>query len=137
MQVLAIDAGSAVPIYVQLMDQIRTGVRDGKLKLGEGMPSVRQLAAELEINPNTVAKAYLLLEREGILRTQPRRGCFIAETAAARARRSVGERLDETVARVLEETMHLGLDRREILEAIRQKLGEKGSHSARKGGRSQ
>ena len=77
--VLTVDASSETPIYVQIMDQIRARVRDGALLAGTPLPSVRQLAGDLEVNPNTVAKAYALLEHEGVLLTRSRRGVFVAE----------------------------------------------------------
>lgn len=126
MRVLTIDTSRPTPIYLQIIDQIRSGVREGILTPHSPLPSVRQLATDLEINPNTVAKAYMLLEREGMIRTVRRRGSFIADGAPARARESADERLNETLERVLAETETLGIDRRDVLEALRRKLDEAG-----------
>ncbi|NMC52556.1 MAG: GntR family transcriptional regulator [Chloroflexi bacterium] len=72
-----IDFQSGVPIYVQLMEQIESLVMGGQLKPGDQMPTVRQLAAELGVNFNTVARAYRLMDEAGIISTQQGRGTYI------------------------------------------------------------
>src|SRR5919204_3531084 len=69
---------SGVPIYRQIQDQIRYGVASGLLTAGEQLPTVRALAVELSVNPNTVIKAYSELEREGVLTTEQGSGTFVA-----------------------------------------------------------
>ena len=118
---LEIDIQSSVPVYAQIMDRVRALIRDGRLEPGARLPSVRQLAADLEINPNTVAKAYGLLEREGLLRTARRRGTVVAKSARDAARRTADDRLKETVDRTLEETAAIGVDLPELLEALRRR----------------
>lgn len=122
MTLLTLDARSATPIYVQIMDQIRARVRDGVLQPGASLPAVRQLAADLELNPNTVAKAYALLEREGVLRTRSRRGVFVADGGPARAADAADRRLEGAIDRVIEEGRSLGLTRSEILAAMARRL---------------
>jgi GntR family transcriptional regulator len=73
-----LDSASGVPIYRQIQDQIRYGVASGFLLAGEQLPTVRALAVELSVNPNTVIKAYSELEREGLLATEQGSGTFIA-----------------------------------------------------------
>lgn len=65
------------PVYSQIMDQIKAAAASGALQPGEPLPGIRPLAEELRINRNTVAKAYLELEREGILENRPGKGCFL------------------------------------------------------------
>jgi GntR family transcriptional regulator len=67
-----------VPIYLQIEAQVKQAVAAGALVRDEAMPSIRQLAAELRVNPNTVARAYSNLEREGVFRTVPGGGTFVA-----------------------------------------------------------
>ena len=74
-----IDPSSGTPIYRQLVDQVRQAVASGVLRAGDKLPSVRDLAVELAVNPNTVAKAYQELEREGVVETPRGRGSFIAD----------------------------------------------------------
>jgi len=78
-----IAASSGVPIYRQLIDQVKTHVATGALKPGEFLPSVRQVAAELEVNPMTVSKAYSLLEKEGVLEFARGQGMKIREGSAS------------------------------------------------------
>lgn len=137
MRVMTVDMTSPVPVYAQIMDRVRGAVREGALTPGMSLPSVRQLASDLEINPNTVAKAYMLLEREGIIRTIRRRGTYVADQAPIRARESEDERLERTLDRIVEETEKMGLDRWALLKAIRRRLGDDESHEDTTGGGSQ
>ena len=75
-----LDYSSGVPIYRQIIDQIRFGIASGQLKLGEQLPTVRALAVELKVNLNTVSKAYKELEIKNILETQQGTGTFINKT---------------------------------------------------------
>src|SRR5215471_18508980 len=77
----SISPTTGVPIYQQLTDQICAGVARGKLRPDERLPSVRELSQTLVVNPNTVARAYTELEREGVLYTRPGMGVFVASPA--------------------------------------------------------
>lgn len=122
MLTLSIDTRSATPIYEQIMAQIRSAVRDATLPIGAGLPPVRQLAADLEVNPNTVAKAYLLLERDGLLQSVPRRGCFVAPEAVARLRQDSGRQVEEALDRALAESARLGIPGEDLLAALARRL---------------
>jgi DNA-binding transcriptional regulator YhcF (GntR family) len=76
---LMIDLHSGVPVYRQLIDQVRGGIASGSLTAGDQLPTVRQLAVDLEINPNTVMRAYRELELGGLLETHQGTGTFIAD----------------------------------------------------------
>src|SRR6516162_8450252 len=78
-----LNSKSGVPIYKQIQDQIRYGVASGLLTPGEQLPTVRALAVELSVNPNTVIKAYSELEREGLLNTEQGSGTFVSADASA------------------------------------------------------
>ena len=75
-----LDYSSGVPIYRQIIDQIRFGIASGQLKVGEQLPTVRALAVELKVNLNTISKAYKELEIKNILETQQGSGTFINKT---------------------------------------------------------
>ena len=75
---LSLDLHSGVPVYRQLIDQVRTGVASGSLAAGDQLPTVRQLAVDLTINPNTVLRAYRELELGGLLETHQGTGTFVA-----------------------------------------------------------
>ena len=79
---LRISASSGVPVYLQLEQQIKQAIASGLLHAGDALPSTRRTAAELRVNPNTVARAFQNLEREGIIRTVPGGGTFVASEAA-------------------------------------------------------
>ena len=135
MRYLVVDTRSQVPLYEQILGQIRGRVRTGELAPGTPLPSVRQLAADLGVNPNTVAKAYMLLEREGIIQTVRRRGAFVAGTAPARAHDWMDRRFSESVEKVLEEAERLGLDRKQLLTAVKHILqGKKSKRNPTGGG---
>ena len=120
---LEIDDRSPVPIYEQIMDGIQRFVREEKLVPGEYLPSVRQLAMDLEINPNTVARAYGLLEKDGIIETARRRGTRISEAAPTRASASLADRAEAAADRMIRETAHLELGPDDLVAALKKRLG--------------
>ena len=75
---------SGVPIYLQLMEQVKHAIETGALKPGEQLPSIRPLAEELVVNPNTVAKAYRELEHEGVIELRQGAGAFVTENAPSK-----------------------------------------------------
>ena len=77
-----------VPIYLQLVEQVKHAIETGALRAGDQLPSIRPLAEELVINANTVAKAYRELEREGVVELRQGAGAFVADTARARQGRA-------------------------------------------------
>ena len=98
-----LDNGSGVPVYRQLIDQVQAGIATGSLAIGSQLPTVRQVAVDLAINPNTVMRAYRELEIRGVLDTQQGTGTFIAAQQPKiddddRTRR-LDQLLDEFVAR--------------------------------------
>ena len=102
---LKIDAGSAVPVYEQLKRQIKLKVISGKYQPDSKLPSIRQLASELKINPNTIAKVYRQLERENILYSKSGSGFFVKkeldELNKARTK-LLNEFTDEFISKVVE-----------------------------------
>src|SRR5215831_6333475 len=75
---------SGVPIYLQLMEQVKHGIETGALRPGEQLPGIRPLAEELVINPNTVAKAYRELEHEGVIELRHGAGAFVSQKVGAK-----------------------------------------------------
>ena len=78
---IRIDTSSFTPFYEQVKAQLRTRIRSGSLRPGDALPSIRELASSLLLNPNTVARAYRELEQEGWISTRKGKGCFVSETA--------------------------------------------------------
>ncbi|MGH7470364.1 MAG: GntR family transcriptional regulator [Longimicrobiales bacterium] len=105
------------PIYVQIMDEVRRAIVLGTLRPDEALPSVRQLAAELRLNPNTVQQAYRELEREGVVYVRRGQGTFVAEPLSTKPDR---DKLAVSVAeRALREAYRSGLSADELIAAIR------------------
>src|SRR5881394_3348994 len=75
---------SGVPIYLQLMEQVRHAIETGAIRPGEQLPGIRPLAEEMVINPNTVAKAYRELEHEGVIELRHGSGAFVAERSGSK-----------------------------------------------------
>lgn len=101
--VLKLDLRSGVPVYRQIIDQVLGGISAGRLKAGDQLPTVRQLAVDLAINPNTVVRAYRELEIRGVLATQHGTGTFITDKKPERneleRRRRVGQLAGELLAK--------------------------------------
>src|SRR6476660_10137605 len=99
----ALDLHTGVPVYRQLIDQVRGGISSGALTAGDQLPTVRQLAVDLEINPNTVMRAYRELELGGLLETHQGTGTFISnkklEKNSAERERQLGQMAGEFAAR--------------------------------------
>src|ERR1700733_15086913 len=83
---IRLNPSSGIPLYLQLMEQVKHAVETGALRAGDQLPTIRKLAEDLVMNPNTVVRAYRELEHEGILEVRHGSGAFIKESSAARAR---------------------------------------------------
>jgi GntR family transcriptional regulator len=117
-----IESSSRVPIYRQLVGQIREAVARGRLKADERLPSVRDLSRQLVINPNTVARVYTELERDGILNTRPGLGVFVAQPKTDLTKRARKDRLTCLVDGLLTEAVHLGFPAEELMAVISERL---------------
>ena len=113
-----VNTASRLPIYQQLAHQIREAIARGELQPDAGLPSVRQLSRELVVNPNTVARAYTELEREGLLVSRPGRGLYVAQPRNDLTRAARDRRLDEQLDRWLTEAVHLGYSADEVLALV-------------------
>jgi len=110
--VMTIDPRSGVPIYLQLIEQIKRSVALGVLTAGEQLPTVKQLAVDLTINPNTVARAYRDLEKDGLIETASGRGSFVrADGATQNAQAAGSDVARDTLESAVREGKALGLDR--------------------------
>ena len=112
-----LDYRDARPIYAQIIDGIREQIATGILEPGEKLPSVRELATALTINPNTIQRSYRQLEIEGWIATVPGKGCFVCSNITAREQEQnrLLKILDETAASLTS----LGLTREALAERIR------------------
>ena len=120
--ILQINFKSGMPIYLQIVDQVRAIAASGVLRPGEALPSIRPLAEELRVNRNTVAKAYAELESQGVIETLPGRGCFLKENQSALRKKVRRELLIEHIDQVIVQAHHLQVAHDEFLELIRERL---------------
>ncbi len=109
---LQIDVTSRVPIYRQLAEQIRNAIARGRLAASQRLPSVRDLSRQLVVNPNTVAKVYTELERDGLLVTRPGLGVFVAPSGTDLTRKVRRERITTLIDQVFTEAVLLEFSRR-------------------------
>ncbi len=109
--VLTVDTRSGVPIYLQIVEQVKRSVALGVLAPGEQLPTVKQLALDLTVNPNTVGRAYRELERDEVIQTAPGRGSFVRAngTAVSPARAAASDVAAEALAQAVREVKSLGL----------------------------
>ena len=116
---ITIDSKSRLPFYEQLVENIRALVLSGALEGDAQLPSVRQLAGELGINPNTVQKAYATLQQTGVIYTVPGRGNFIcSDTTALRADR--GESLLEQLRQLVLQLRRLGIGQERVAACVQE-----------------
>ena len=113
-----LDYRDARPIYAQIIDGFREQIATGILQSGDKLPSVRELAQTLAINPNTIQRSYRQLESEGWIVTVPGKGCFVCAIPSIRQqeKKRLMEIFDNTVAALT----HLGVSREELLQHLRE-----------------
>ncbi len=127
MAIVAIDSRDQTPLYAQLERGLRAAIASGRLRVGDQLPTVRQLAVDLRVNANTVARVYMDLERAGVLETRRGVGSFVRASAAkARPPDEHQRRLRAFVTRVLGDAASAGFSVRELLAQITA-LGKEGT----------
>ncbi len=113
-----VNTSSRQAIYRQLATQVREAVARGKLSPGDKLPSVRELSRTLVVNPNTIARAYTELEREGVLHTRQGMGVFVAEPTSNLTKTARKKQLKELLDRLMTEAIYLGFTQDELLKAV-------------------
>ncbi|MBN1485133.1 MAG: GntR family transcriptional regulator [Chloroflexia bacterium] len=120
---LQIESDSKVPLYVQIEDQIRAMIAAGQLRPGDQLPTIRQLAADLRVNYNTIARVYLDLDRDGVISTQRGRGTFVAGVPDEEEMIEMREeKLQSIIKSALEEARRLGYSAAEVAETFQGEL---------------
>ena len=110
------------PVYLQLVDQVRYAAASGGLRSGDALPSVRQLAEELRVNRNTVAKAYAELESQGVIETLPGKGCFLKENHTPFTRQVRQNLLLQEIDEAVVAAHHLRVDGDTFVELVKERL---------------
>lgn len=119
-----IAVNSSTPIYKQITEQVRMAVAAGRLNVAEQLPSVRALAEELVVNPNTVARAYAHLAGEGLIEARPGRGVFIIRKRRVFSRTEARRRLDPLMDALIGEAFALDFTADELKDALVNKLDQ-------------
>ena len=123
---IQLDFRSGQPIYMQIVEQVRQQIARGDLKPGDQLPTVRQLATDLRVNFNTVARAYRLLDESGLISTQHGRGTYVWETPSEEiTQRLRRQGLEELVQNYINEASRLGYSSEEIARAFEQQQESK------------
>lgn len=120
--IFQINYKSGMPIYLQLVDQVKAAAASGALRAGEALPSIRPLAEELRVNRNTIAKAYSELESLGIVETQPGRGCFLRENHTELRKDVRRKLLIQEIDQAVVQAHHLQVPSGEFLELVKERM---------------
>jgi len=115
---IRINSTDGVPIYMQVVNQVKHLVAAGRMEPGEEMPAIRVLAEQLVVNPNTIARAYLELERAGIVTKRQGLGTYISETPLLLSQREKLRALTARADALLVDARHLGVGVDEVVELI-------------------
>lgn len=120
----SIDAKSGVPFYRQIIERVKVGIARGVLGAGDQLPTVRQLAADLSVNPNTVIRAYRQMEIEGVLTTQQGSGTFVSDHRPEIDELERRRMLDQILTELLARASGYGFTVDEVFEGLRQRKEE-------------
>ncbi|HEX5218012.1 MAG TPA: GntR family transcriptional regulator [Verrucomicrobiae bacterium] len=113
---------SGKPVYLQVVDQVKSAAASGALQAGEPLPSIRPLAEELRVNRNTIAKAYGELESQGVIETLPGKGCFLKENNSPLKKDVRRKLLIEEIDQAIVQAHHLQVPRGEFIELVRERF---------------
>jgi DNA-binding transcriptional regulator YhcF (GntR family) len=119
---LQINFKSGMPVYLQVVDQIKAAAASGVLKAGDPLPCIRPLAEELRVNRNTIAKAYSELENLGVIETQQGRGCFLKGNNSPLKKDVRRKMLIEEIDQAIVQAHHLQVGREEFLELVQERF---------------
>ncbi|SKA90242.1 transcriptional regulator, GntR family [Caloramator quimbayensis] len=122
---IVIDKKNGIPIYIQIKNQIMEEIKNGNLKIGDKMPTERELAKAINTSRNTVSAAYNLLEQEGVLTSYQGRGTFVAEEAKTWKQHDIKDKLLKIIDIALEEALEMGIDSREFFAIIQERIKER------------
>jgi GntR family transcriptional regulator len=126
-----VNPSSGIPLYLQLMEQVKHAVETGALREGDRLPTIRKVAEDLVMNPNTVVRAYRELEHEGVLELKHGSGAFIKATAEGRAR--LVHEAQKVMHSAVERLISRGLSNDELRRVFENELAQAGAQERREG----
>jgi GntR family transcriptional regulator len=119
---LEVNFKSGLPVYLQIVEQVKAAAASGALRPGDPLPGIRSLAEELRVNRNTVAKAYTELESEGVIETAAGKGCFVKDGATPLKKDARNKALGELLDAAIVQAHHYQVEDAELLKLFRQRL---------------
>jgi GntR family transcriptional regulator len=120
---IRLSASDGVPVYRQIVNQVKYLIASGRLQPGQELPTIRALAERLVINPNTVVHAYAELAKEGVVTCRHGSGSFVADSAARPSRKAASQALTSKVDSLLTDAAHLNVELDEVLQLVRERHG--------------
>ena len=120
------------PVYLQMVDQIKSAAASGALQPGEPLPAIRPLAEQLRVNRNTVAKAYAELESQGIIETRAGKGCFVTENNSPFKKEVRQKLLADDIDAAIVQAYHLQVNEKDFLELVKERLQTFRSNTSKK-----
>ena len=119
-----LDPSSSEPLFLQLMNSVKSAVATGRMRPGDKLPSVRELAKDLVVNPNTVARAFQVLDADGVTYSRRGSGTFVAEPRPTLRKDEGMRRYRTSLDSLLAEALHMGLDEGDVRKGFEAALGE-------------
>ena len=129
--ILRIDTTNSVPVYAQIVDQIRRAIASGVLRGGESLPSLRETAVKLRVNPLTVGKAYKLLEQDGLVETRHGLGSFVTANSQASSSTYRSETLAREIDDLLVDAYQLGVSFDQVRRMVEERIEQASNGFAR------
>lgn len=123
---LQIDPHSGIPVYRQVMDQVKYYVASGTLKVGSQLPSIRELSKTLSVNPTTVVKAYTELQHEGVIEMKQGKGAFVAEVEEKMTRRERRKVLERLARQMMVEARQMGAPSELVRQVVEEQIKDMG-----------
>jgi GntR family transcriptional regulator len=124
--IFRVSPASGVPLYLQIESQVKHAIAAGAVRRDDALPPVRKMAADLRINPNTVARAYQNLERDGVIRTVPGGGCYVNGDSPGLLHSEKMRRLKPLALQLAVEARHLVVDRKDAIGLLEESFAELG-----------
>jgi GntR family transcriptional regulator len=114
---------SGKPVYLQVVDQVKAAIASGKAQAGDPLPSIRPLAEELRVNRNTIARAYVELEHQGVIESQAGRGCFVSGRSSPLRKEARTRLLTDEIDEAVVQAHHLQIGRDEFMKLCDERFG--------------